>query len=69
MDILYLIIFFILGTVLGTIFTVIGLKLPNNEKIVVKRKCKKCNRELKIKDLIPLISYSLSKGRCRYCKE
>lgn len=68
MDILYLIIFFILGTVLGTIFTVIGLKLPNNEKIVVKRKCKKCNRELKIKDLIPLISYSLSKGRCRYCK-
>ena len=68
MDILYLIIFFILGTVLGTIFTVIGLKLPNNEKIVVKRKCKKCNRELKIKDLIPLISYCLSKGRCRYCK-
>ena len=68
MDILYLIIFFILGTILGTIFTVIGLKLPNNEKIVVKRKCKKCNRELKIKDLIPLISYSLSKGRCRYCK-
>lgn len=68
MEILYLIIFFILGTVLGTIYTVIGLKLPNNEKIVVKRKCKKCNHELSIKDLIPLVSYTLSKGRCRHCK-
>ena len=68
MEILYLIIFFILGTVLGTIYTVIGLKLPNNEKIVVKRKCKKCNHELSIKDLIPLVSYALSKGRCRHCK-
>ena len=68
MEILYLIIFFILGTVLGTIYTVIGLKLPNNEKIVVKRKCKKCHHELSIKDLIPLISYALSKGRCRHCK-
>lgn len=68
MEILYLIIFFILGAVLGTIYTVIGLKLPNNEKIVVKRKCKKCNHELSIKDLIPLVSYSLSKGRCRHCK-
>lgn len=68
MEILYLIIFFILGTVLGTIYTVIGLKLPNNEKIVVKRKCKKCNHELSIKDLIPLLSYTLSKGRCRHCK-
>ena len=68
MEILYLIIFFILGTVLGTIYTIIGLKLPNNEKIVVKRKCKKCNHELSIKDLIPLISYALSKGRCRHCK-
>ena len=50
MEILYLIIFFILGTVLGTIYTVIGLKLPNNEKIVVKRKCKKCHHELSIKE-------------------
>ena len=68
MEILYLIIFFILGTVLGTIYTVIGLKLPNNEKIVVKRKCKKCNHDLSIKDLIPLVSYTLSRGRCRHCK-
>lgn len=68
MEILYLIIFFILGTVLGAIYTVIGLKLPNNEKIVVKRKCKKCHHELSIKDLIPLVSYTLSKGRCRHCK-
>lgn len=68
MEILYLIIFFILGTVLGTIYTVIGLRLPNNEKILTKRVCKKCKHELSIPDLIPLVSYIFHKGRCRYCR-
>lgn len=68
MDILYLIIFFILGTILGTIYTVLGLKLPNNEKIFEKRKCKKCHHNLRFLDLIPLFSYIIGKGRCRYCR-
>ncbi len=67
MEILYLIIFFILGTILGTIYTVIGLRLPNNEKILDKRKCQKCNHDLKLLDLIPLASYIINKGRCHYC--
>lgn len=68
MEILYLIIFFILGTILGTIYTVIGLKLPNNEKIFSKRKCQKCDHDLNLLDLIPLVSYILNRGRCRYCR-
>ncbi len=68
MEVLYLIIFFILGTILGTIYTLIGLRLPNNEKILTKRKCKKCHQQLIYKDLIPLLSYILYKGRCRYCR-
>ena len=68
MEILYLIIFFILGTILGTIYTVIGLRLPNNEKIFIKRKCKKCGHDLSTLDLIPLLSYIIGKGRCRYCR-
>lgn len=67
MEILYLIIFFILGTILGTIYTLVGLRLPNNEKIFTKRKCKKCGHDLKFLDLIPLVSYIVGKGRCRYC--
>lgn len=68
MEILYLIIFFILGAVLGTIYTVIGLRLPNNEKILAKRQCKKCKHDLALPDLIPLVSYIINKGRCRYCR-
>lgn len=67
MEILYLIIFFILGTILGTLYTVIGLRLPNNEKIFSKRKCKKCDHDLSLPDLIPLVSYILNRGRCHYC--
>lgn len=67
MEILYLIIFFILGTISGTIYTIIGLRLPNNEKIFCKRKCKKCDHDLAFKDLIPLVSYISNGGRCHYC--
>ncbi len=68
MEILYLIIFFILGTILGTIYTIIGLRLPNNEKIFAKRECKRCNHDLSFIDLIPLVSYIINRGRCKYCR-
>lgn len=67
MDLLHLIIFFILGTINGTLFTLIGLRLPENKKIFSKRKCKKCSHELKLVDKIPLLSYIFNRGRCPYC--
>lgn len=67
MDLLHLIIFFILGTINGTLFTLIGLRLPENKKIFSKRKCKKCSYELKLVDKIPLLSYIFNRGRCPYC--
>ena len=67
MEILYIIIFFILGTILGTIYTTIGLKLPKNEKLFTKKKCKKCHHPLSMLDSIPLFSYIINRGRCKYC--
>lgn len=67
MDIICLIIFFILGTVLGSIYTVIGLRLPKDEPTTLKYYCENCLHELKSLDIIPLISYIFLKGRCRYC--
>ena len=60
MKIEYLIIFFILGTLFGSFFTVIGLRLPNHEDFIKTRShCDSCHHEL---------SYIFLRGKCRYCK-
>ena len=68
MEKLYLIIFFILGSGIGTISTILGLRLPKQEKIFGnKLHCDNCSHELKKTDTIPIISYIIQHGRCRYC--
>ena len=66
MNIVYLIIFFILGTLFGSFFTVIGLRLPNHEDFIKTRShCDSCNHELSLLDMIPILSYVFLKGKCR----
>ena len=70
MEILYLIIFFILGSLFGSFFTVIGLRLPKNENFTTTHShCDSCGHELKLYEMIPIISYAIQRGRCRYCKQ
>lgn len=70
MDIVYLIIFFIFGLFMGSFYTVIGLRLPKHESFLKGRShCDSCNHELKFIDMIPLLSYILLRGKCRYCKK
>ena len=69
MDIFYLIIFFILGLFFGTIYTSIGKKLPNHEKLLlIDNKCSKCKHKLSILEMIPVFSYIFLRGRCRHCR-
>lgn len=68
MEILYLIIFFILGSIVGTISTILGLRIPKKEKILGnKLHCDSCSHELTSKETIPLFSYIIQQGRCRHC--
>lgn len=70
MEVLYLIIFFILGTLMGSFYTVVGLRLPKGENFVNSNShCDHCKHKLKLYDMIPLISYLFQKGRCRYCQK
>lgn len=70
MEILYIIIFFILGSVMGSFYAVIGDRLPKKENFTTSRShCDSCGHELKFYDMIPIISYIIYKGRCRYCKK
>ena len=69
MNTLYLIIFFVLGLLMGSFFTVVGTRLPNGEKFLTGRShCDKCKHDLSLLDMIPIISYIFLRGRCRYCK-
>ncbi|AAK80728.1 leader peptidase (prepilin peptidase)/N-methyltransferase [Clostridium acetobutylicum] len=61
---------FIIGTIFGSFFNVCIARLPKGESIIYPpSNCTKCHNKLKWYDLLPLISYVIIKGRCRYCKE
>jgi len=70
MHTLYLIIFFITGTIFGSFFNVVAYRLSNNLSLIKPSShCEHCNHKLKWYELIPLISYIIQKGKCRKCKE
>lgn len=62
--------FFLFGLILGSFFNVVGLRVPVKESIVTPPShCPNCNKRIKAYDLIPVISYVILGGKCRYCKE
>ena len=63
-----LIIFIILGSCLASFYTALAMRLCNGESIVKPRShCNDCNHVLNWYDLIPVISYLISGGKCHYC--
>ena len=69
MEKLYLIIFFIFGSVMGSFYHVIATRLSNGLSIVKPAShCEKCNHVLRWYELIPIVSYLIQLGKCRNCK-
>lgn len=59
---------FILGSVLGSFYNVVGLRVPQNQSIVRPRShCTNCSRTLTSIDLVPVFSYIFLRGKCRTC--
>lgn len=59
---------FILGTILGSFYLVLGTRLPNGEDIVKSRsRCDNCKKVLKWYNLIPLVSFIVQRGKCTSC--
>lgn len=66
--ILYVVTFFVFGTVMGSFYNVVGYRLPNNLSIVKPAShCPYCNNRLKPFELIPIISYIFLGGKCHHC--
>jgi leader peptidase (prepilin peptidase)/N-methyltransferase len=60
---------FITGLVLGSFFNVVICRVPEKKSIVKPRSsCPSCGAVLMPKDLVPVLSFLLQKGKCRYCK-
>lgn len=70
MHYLILLIFFLYGLVFGSFFNVVGLRVPTQSLFTQKRSyCDTCERTLTWKELVPVWSFALQKGRCSGCGE
>lgn len=63
----YLLSFF-LGASVGSFVQVIATRLHVAPIIKGRSKCLSCGEALRVSDLIPIVSYFLLRGKCRYCK-
>lgn len=60
--------FFLLGLVVGSFLNVCIYRIPRNQSIIRPRsRCPTCYTQINWYDNIPLLSYVLLKGKCRYC--
>lgn len=67
MVVVYIIIF-IFGLVLGSFVNVLVYRVPEGKSIIAPpSSCTSCGSRLKPLDLIPVFSWLILKGRCRYC--
>jgi leader peptidase (prepilin peptidase)/N-methyltransferase len=68
MHIYFTILSFILGAVLGSFYNVCIYRIPNKLSVVnPPSHCYNCNTRLKPLDLVPILSWTLLRGKCRYC--
>jgi len=64
----FYLILLILGLVLGSFYNVCIYRLPREESIVWPGShCPHCHHPLSLLDNLPLVSFLLLKGACRYC--
>lgn len=58
----------LLGLILGSFYNVVALRVPAKESLLhPPSHCPNCNTRLKARDLFPVLSYLLSRGKCHYC--
>lgn len=61
--------FLIVGLSIGSFLNVLIYRIPRNEGFLSGRSyCDNCKKNLFWYDLIPVISFFLLKGKCRFCK-
>ncbi|HVB14949.1 MAG TPA: A24 family peptidase [Stellaceae bacterium] len=58
----------VLAPAIGSFLGVVVRRLPDGLPIAWSRsRCESCSAQLQARDLLPLLSWMLSRGRCRHC--
>lgn len=67
----FLILFFIFGSAVGSLLSVVISRVRHNQKGIIlgRSKCPKCKKQLHWSHLIPVISYIILRGQCAYCEK
>ena len=61
---------FIFGACIGSFLNVVIWRVPRNISIVIPRSyCPKCDITISWYENIPLISWLIQSGKCRWCKK
>lgn len=69
MEVVFVLLIFLYGLLLGSFYNVVGLRIPAGESIVKPRShCPSCGHILGALELIPVLSYVFQGGKCRQCK-
>ena len=64
-----LLLFFIIGTIFGSFYNVVGYRVPKGESLLYPSShCTKCGHKLTPLELIPILSFLLLGGKCKECK-
>lgn len=59
----------IYGILIGSFLNVCIYRIPEKQSVVVGRShCMSCGKQIKWYDLVPLVSFLVLRGKCRYCK-
>ncbi|MDO4944863.1 MAG: prepilin peptidase [Ruminococcus sp.] len=59
---------FLFGACIGSFLNVCIYRLPTGESLIKRNShCMTCGEEIKHRDLIPIVSWCLLKGKCRNC--
>ena len=58
---------FLYGIVIGSFLNVCIFRIPKKENIVQSSHCMSCGRKLGWRDMVPVFSYIMLRGRCRQC--
>lgn len=70
MLVVYMCILFIIGLLLGNLYTKIGYTLGKKDPITkINLGCDSCRHSLKISEKLYIFRYFTNKGRCKYCNE
>lgn len=58
----------LLAPAVGSFLALLADRLPRGEAVVLARSaCRSCGQRLAPRDLVPVLSFCLTRGRCRHC--